>query len=146
MQTSIEYNRILSMLSSIERNHDCAMQSCMGAAIAQRWRPNGLPEPKLTALSDKVKWYPEFHFILITQMSDTISTKVCQMLSQWTKTSLHSINFWDTVTKLLPLCSIYHVPFYVPNLTLLAPFPTEFAHLSMLFTLEVVCADHLKNK
>ena len=36
----------------------------------------------------------------------------------------HSINIWDTVTNVLPLCSVYQAPSYQPNLTLLAPFPT----------------------
>ncbi len=42
------------------------------------------------------------------------------------------------------------MPSYVPNLTFLVPFPTDFAYLSMLFILEVLCtagrAEHLKNK
>ena len=33
-------------------------------------------------------------------------TKVCQMLSWWSKNSLHSINICDTVTKVLPLCLV----------------------------------------
>ena len=32
---------------------------------------------------------------------------VCQMLSQWTKNWPHSIIIWDTVTNLVPLCSVY---------------------------------------
>ena len=82
---------------------------------------------------------------------DTISSdKVCQMLTWWTKNSLHSINIWDTFTNMVPWCSVYKAPFIESNLTLLAPFPTQLAYLSMLYILEIVCnacsADHLKNK
>ena len=58
---------------------------------------------------------------------------ICQMLSWWTKKSLHSIKIWDTATKVLPLCSVYQAPTYESTLTLLAPFPTQLAYLSMLF-------------
>ncbi len=64
---------------------------------------------------------------------------VCQMLSWRTENSLHSINIWDTVSNVVPLCSVSQAPSYEPNLTFLAPFPTELAYLSMLFILEVVC-------
>ena len=37
-------------------------------------------------------------------------SKVCQMLFWWTKNSLHSINIWGIVTKVLPLCSVYQAP------------------------------------
>ncbi len=74
-------------------------------------------------------------------------SRVRQMLSWWTKNSLHSIQYLNTVTKVLPLCSVCQAPSYESNLTLLTPFPTELAYLSMLFILEVVCtAYHLKNK
>ena len=33
--------------------------------------------------------------------------KFCQMLFRWTKNSLHFINIWDTVTYLVPLCSVH---------------------------------------
>ena len=75
------------------------------------------------------------------QMFAKIVTRVCQMLSRWTKNLAQSINIWDTVTKVLPLRSVYQEPTYEPNLTLLAwPLP-ELAHLSMLliFIFEVVC-------
>ena len=65
-------------------------------------------------------------------------TKVCQMLSRWTKNSLYSTNIQDTVTNVVPLCSVYQAPLYVPNLTLLAWFLPDFAYLCMLFILEVV--------
>ena len=55
----------------------------------------------------------------------------------------------DTVTKVVPLCSVYNVPgtIFCANLTLLAQFLPDFAFLSMPFVLEMVCtADHLKNK
>ncbi len=72
------------------------------------------------------------------------------MLSRGTKSSLHSINIRDAFTKVLPLCSLYQVLCYEPNLSLLAPLHKELAYFSMLFILEVVCtagsADHLKNK
>ena len=50
--------------------------------------------------------------------------KVCQMLSWWSKNSLHSINNGDTVINVVPLCSVYPAPSYEPNLTFLAPCPT----------------------
>ncbi len=50
------------------------------------------------------------------------------MLSWRTKNRPCSINMWDTVTKVLPLYSVYQEPSYEPNVTLLAPFPTEFAY------------------
>ena len=62
-----------------------------------------------------------------------------QMLSWWTKNSLHSINIGDIVTKVVSLCSVYRVPFYESNFTFLASFPTKLAYLSMLVILEVVC-------
>ncbi len=65
------------------------------------------------------------------------------MLSWRTKNSLYSINIEDTVTNVIPLCSVYQAPSYKSNLTFPAPFLTELAYLSMLFNLE---ADHLKNK
>ncbi len=61
-----------------------------------------------------------------------------QMLSWWTKNSLHIINIWDTVTKVLPLCSVFQAPSHESNLTLLAPFATEFPYLSMIFILGMV--------
>ena len=70
---------------------------------------------------------------------ETGVAKVCQILSRSTENSRHSINIWDTVTKMLPLCSLYQASSYEPSLTLLAWFLSEFAHLSMLFVLEVVC-------
>ena len=79
-----------------------------------------------------------------------LMTKVCQILSRWTKNSLHPINIYDTVTKVLPSCSVYRAPSYEPNFALLEWFLSELAYLSMLFILEVVCRvgseDHLKNK
>ena len=49
--------------------------------------------------------------------------------------------------KVLPLCSPYHTPSYEPKLTLLVPFPSQLAHLCMLFIIEMVCsADHLNNR
>ena len=38
----------------------------------------------------------------------------------------------------IPLYSVYQTLSYEPNLTLLVPFPTAFAYLSMLFIFEVV--------
>ncbi len=64
--------------------------------------------------------------------------RVCQMLSLQTKNWPHSINIWDTVTNVVPLCSVHQAPFSEPNLTLLVPFPTDLTYLSMLFILEVV--------
>ena len=49
---------------------------------------------------------------------------LCQMLSWWTKNFPHSINVWDRLTNLIPLCSVYQTPSYEHNLTLLAPFAT----------------------
>ena len=46
--------------------------------------------------------------------------KVCQMLSWWTNNSHYSINSRDTVSKVLPLCSLHQAPSYEPNPTLLA--------------------------
>ena len=37
------------------------------------------------------------------------------------------------------MCSVYQAPSYEPSLILLGPFSTEFAYLSMLFILEMVC-------
>ncbi len=82
--------------------------------------------------------------------SGCIGSKVCQMLSWRTKNSLHSINIWDTVTNVVPLHSVDQAPSYEPSFTLLAGFLRNFAFLSMLFILEVLCtvcsAEHLKNK
>ena len=76
--------------------------------------------------------------------------KGCQMLSRRTKNYFYFINIGDTVTNVLPLCSVYKVSSYEPNLTLLGWYLSEFAYLSMLFIPEVVyiegSADHLKNK
>ncbi len=48
-----------------------------------------------------------------------------------------------------PLCSVYQAPCNEPNLTFLAPFPTDLAYLSMLFILVMACtagsAGHHKN-
>ena len=66
-------------------------------------------------------------------------TNVSQMLSWWMKSWSHSISIWDTVTKVVPLCSVCQAPSYESNLTLLAPFPTGLANLSILFILEMVC-------
>ena len=79
-----------------------------------------------------------------------VDAKVCQILFWRTINSHHSINICDTVTKVLPLCSVFQAPSYETNLTLLTWFLLEIAYLNMLFILEVVCtavsADHLKNK
>ena len=48
-------------------------------------------------------------------------------------------NIWDTVTRVVPLCSVYQAPSYESNLKLLAWCLPEFAYLSMLFILETVC-------
>ncbi len=50
--------------------------------------------------------------------------EVCQMLSWRTKNGPHFINFLDTVTNVVPLCSVHQAPSYVPIVTFLAPFPT----------------------
>ncbi len=75
---------------------------------------------------------------------------VCQVLSRRTKNWSHFINIWDTVTNVVPFCSVYQAPSYEPNLTLLSWFLQDLAFLSMLFILEVLCtacsAEHLKNK
>ena len=91
--------------------------------------------------------------LLLTKIQSNFSiktileSKVYQMLSRYMKNSLNSLNIWDTVTKVLLLCSVHQAPSYGPNLTLLVPFPTEFPYLSMLFILGMVCSeDHLKNK
>ncbi len=60
-------------------------------------------------------------------------TEACQMLSWRTKNWPYSINIWDTVTKVLPLFSVYQAPSYESNLTLLTWFLSDFAYLSMLF-------------
>ena len=73
-------------------------------------------------------------------------TKDCQMLSWWTNNSLHSINIWDAITKVLPYCSLYHLPSHESNLTLLAWFLPDLAYLSMLFIFEMVCRSSPKNK
>ena len=70
------------------------------------------------------------------------------MLSWWTKKSLRSINIWNTITNMLPLCSVHQAPSYESNITLLAPFPTELAYLNMLYILEMVCtacSDHMQH-
>ena len=76
--------------------------------------------------------------------------KVCQMLSWGTKNTLHLINIWDTVTNVLPFCSVFQAPSYEPDRTLIAWFLPKFAYLSMLFILDVVwtagSADHIKYK
>ena len=74
-----------------------------------------------------------------SQSRQSIIVIVCQMLSRWTKNSPHSINISDIIIYVLPLCSVYQVPSYESNLTLLASFPTELAYWSMLFILEMVC-------
>ena len=88
--------------------------------------------------------------IIILSIWVWTSYKVCQMLFCWMENSLHSINIWDTTTKVIPLCSLYQTPSYELNLTLLALFLPKFRYLSMLIILQVVCtafsADHLKNK
>ncbi len=75
---------------------------------------------------------------------------VCQMLSWRTKNWSHFINIWDTVTNVIPLCSVHQAPSYEHNLILLAWILQDLAYLSMLFILEVLCtacsAEHLKNK
>ncbi len=70
-------------------------------------------------------------------IEELIATILCRMLSWWTKDLAHSI--CDTFTYVVPLCSLYQAPSYRPNLTFLAPFPTEWAYLDMLLILEVVC-------
>ncbi len=57
------------------------------------------------------------------------------MLSWWTKNLLNSISIKDTVTNVVPLCSVYQAPYYEPNPTFLAHVYTELAYLSMLFIL-----------
>ncbi len=61
------------------------------------------------------------------------------MLSWRTKNSSHLINISDTDTNMVSLYSVYQAPSYEPNLTFLAPFPTELAYLSMLFIFDVLC-------
>ena len=74
-------------------------------------------------------------------------SKVCYMLSWWTKYWPHSINIWDTFINLVSLCSVYQAPSSESNITVLAWFLTFFANLNMLFILEMVCTAHpLKNK
>ncbi len=86
-----------------------------------------------------IHWSVHFLFQLVHTFVDNSICIVCQMLSWWTKNRLHSISFWDNVTKMVLLCSVYRAPSYESNLTLLAPFPAELAYLSMLFILEMVC-------
>ena len=75
------------------------------------------------------------------------STIVCQLLLWWTKNLPYSTNSWDTVTKVVILCSISQAPSHEPNCTLLELFPTDLVYLNMLFILEMACsAGHLKNK
>ena len=80
----------------------------------------------------------------------TARYSIYQMLSWWKKKSLYSINIQDTVTNVVPLCSVHQAPSYAPNFTFVAPFPTELVYLSMLFIFEVVCTacstDHVKKK
>ena len=52
---------------------------------------------------------------------------VCQIFPWKKKNSLYSISIWDTVTKLLPLCSVYQAPSYELYLILLAWFLSECA-------------------
>ncbi len=80
------------------------------------------------------------------RQTSTVDYRVCQMLSWCTKNSLHSINIWDTVSDVLPLCSVYQAPSYEPNLAFLGQFPMELACLSMLFIHEVVCTACSSNK
>ena len=62
------------------------------------------------------------------QCLDEVSI-LCQMLILWTNSSLHSINIWDTVTQVVPLCSVYQAPSYESNITLVVQFSTELAYL-----------------
>ena len=53
--------------------------------------------------------------------------------------SPQSTNIYDSVAKIVPMCSVYHAPSYEPNLSLLTQFSTELAYLSLLFILELAC-------
>ena len=61
-----------------------------------------------------------------------------KMLS-WGDEKSYSITIWDNVTKAVPLCWVYKEPSYEVIITLLAPFPTDLAYLSMLFILHMAC-------
>ena len=69
-----------------------------------------------------------------------------QMVSWWTKHWPHPINIRDTVTNVVPLCSIYQAPSYEHSLILLSPFSTLLAHSILLIVLEISRTDHLGNK
>ncbi len=58
------------------------------------------------------------------------SSKVCQMLSRRMKNWFHFTNIWDTVTNVVPSCSVYEVPSHESNLTLLAWLLPEIAYFS----------------
>ena len=96
------------------------------------------------------QWLQSYIYIItIVIASSGNSPKVCQMSSWWMKDWLHSINIWDTVTNVVPLCPVYQAPSYEPNPTLLAPYLYKNACLSMLLILEMACSasstGHLKN-
>ena len=65
--------------------------------------------------------------------------KVCFILPRWTKHSPHPINIWDTVRHLVLLCSVYQVPSYELNFTMLHPASMTLFFLRMLFILELAC-------
>ncbi len=129
--------------SKIQMTLQCSLQLHLGRVICpSRWMDGVDWCGMLQDASIMIKLrHPAGHFT---------ANIVCQMLSWWTKSSLHSINIQDTFTNVLLLCSVCQAPCYEHNLTMLVPFPTELAYLSIIFILEVVCtacsADHLKNR
>ena len=83
-------------------------------------------------------------FRVFGHMPITSLSKVCQMLSWWTKELPHSNSIWDTIINVVPLCSVYETPSYESNLTLLASLLIRACYL--FFRWSACSADHLKNK
>ena len=51
----------------------------------------------------------------------------------------NSYDIWVIATPVVPLCSVYQVPSYEPNFTLLASVSTKLAYFSVSFILELAC-------
>ena len=52
------------------------------------------------------------------------------MLPRWRKNSFHSINIWDIVTKVVPLCLAYQAPPFAHNFTLINPVSANLDQLN----------------
>ncbi len=89
--------------------------------------------------SHSARFWISLYRQLTTQGFTYKTTKVCQMLSWWTKNSLYSINICYVVTEVVLLCSLYQAPSYESNIALLGRFLPDFAYWRKLFILEMVC-------